>query len=324
VSPQNGLAREGCSTALKQLVRSLASTTTQTEDAASADSIIYNATWLVFPLGSVASQRRALLASGQAGDSWSSELVPSLNGFAPPLRYVGVQNVVLGGLVLHQERVEYQPRCHTRFAALMRCTDATRLATVQAHRSGGGFGRDPAFNPTSSLFSPASSEADYYNTSAGSREVDAFGFPFGFFPQPKVGGSFAVFQTAMGRARVLAQLQYLRDAHFVDISTRRLSLSMATFNPLLRAYGWFRLQVTRGNDGLFWGRVTLSACSAVDYSTQLGQRVLTVNGFMTAFSLAHVGVLASHWVPSAIAFMQARAQMGIRSLSCASRNSSCA
>jgi len=106
---------------------------------------------------------------------------------------------VLGGLVVHQQRRQIPTLCNKRFKSLKRCAaEAAAFSAREAsHKAGGGYGRDPTFNPSSALFLPLN-ESDYFNasTSAQNQEVDAYGYPFGFFPRSShlPLGYFAVFQ----------------------------------------------------------------------------------------------------------------------------------
>ena len=95
---------------------------------------------------------------------------------------------VLGGLWIHQTRVNNHISCTSRFIDLIQeCDPFTyRILKPNAQVSLDGFGRDPTFNPLSRLFMEAN-EGDYYNTTAGSSEVDSFGYPYGFFKRKVTG-----------------------------------------------------------------------------------------------------------------------------------------
>ena len=106
---------------------------------------------------------------------------------APPQRSIGSGNIVLGGLLLVQQRTtqSHVARCRTRWSghdsACVQLPDGPGHA--DAHQA--GFGRDPAWNPASPLFSSSAQgqEAVFYKTSWGSNElVAATQYPFGFFP----------------------------------------------------------------------------------------------------------------------------------------------
>ena len=75
-----------------------------------------------------------------------------------------------------QERGAPGDTCAQRFRGLnVACSAAAALVATPEHASPRSFGREPAFNPASGLYSAAAhgNEGAYYNTSAAAGEVDA-------------------------------------------------------------------------------------------------------------------------------------------------------
>lgn len=105
-------------------------------------------------------------------------------------RVLGRANEILGGLELSQTRVQdSSQKCRSRFKDLASAC-GSRVSHARDHTEHGGqwlpFGRDPAFNPLSGLFSLKAQqvgEDQYYNMSAGSTDVTVQGFPAAFFPR---------------------------------------------------------------------------------------------------------------------------------------------
>lgn len=121
-------------------------------------------------------------------------------------RELGRGNAIVGGILLTQWRVDADQRheriCKARFAHLDgHCVhtpqvyaddhahedESTKYSTLQDKSD--PFGKDPAYNPTSSLFSTeaASLEDRFYNRSRGSDEVSDLGFPLAFLPRNGAG-----------------------------------------------------------------------------------------------------------------------------------------
>eukprot|EP00892_Ulva_mutabilis_P005686 jgi/Ulvmu1/348/UM001_0353.1 len=108
-----------------------------------------------------------------------------VSGTLQRTRMLGVGNVILGGIVIEQERSQQAQVlfCNGRFSQLVaRCTDP--FAAVLEVSPSSAFGTDPAFNPSSTLYdaSAAAYPGEYYNVSQGSNDMSALGNPYGFFP----------------------------------------------------------------------------------------------------------------------------------------------
>jgi hypothetical protein len=75
-------------------------------------------------------------------------------------------------------------QCKASFAKLVTtCVSSLARATQQLDTGATvPFGRDPAFNPRTSLYASGVDESTFYNVSSGSSELSALGYPLGFFP----------------------------------------------------------------------------------------------------------------------------------------------
>ena len=107
-------------------------------------------------------------------------------------RVLGHSNEILGGLEISQTRLaDSSRRCRSRFIDLVSAcgsftSERQRLKITQGSGRWLQFGRDPAFNPLSGLFSEEAQklgEEEYYNMSAGSTDISLQGFPAAFFPR---------------------------------------------------------------------------------------------------------------------------------------------
>lgn len=150
----------------------------------------------------LASKRRSSVHSSSGG---TTDIVPSadvstqnwtvadlpvesvrVHGNLMKRRSIGRKSHLIGGMEIRQTRAaDSFQRCRSRFWRLS--SDCRHEGGAVAGGSGGAaaFGRDPAFNAKSSLFSAAAAqnEGQYYNVSQGSSEVTASGFPSAFFPR---------------------------------------------------------------------------------------------------------------------------------------------
>ena len=133
-------------------------------------------------------------------------------GAATRVRAVGIrgENVVLGGLLLHQARLSQldqaaggpwaRTRCAGRFVPLdplcgfMLSSEAQReiaalAAAAAGHVGPEPVGTDPVMVNTSGLYQAtlAAYPQDWYNTSVGAQEMSPTGSPYGFFYEPLEG-----------------------------------------------------------------------------------------------------------------------------------------
>ena len=139
-------------------------------------------------------------SADMSGQDWTVEDLPvqfpAVPGTVLHPRMLGHGNEVLGGVQITQTRTAASHwTCSSRFAQLVSACQGSQLSSrdagqvVPGSAGAGGmqtpFGRDPAFNPLSGLFSAAAAknEGAYYNMSAGSPELSADGFPAAFFPR---------------------------------------------------------------------------------------------------------------------------------------------
>ena len=147
-----------------------------------------------------------------------------ISGVEPPLRTLGRNNNLVGGILLHQVwhlgtflpvlkaplaslLSAKMPRalqmrgaslatrpCDSRFASLAtHCADSTRAdflpPTEDVALGLDAFGQDAALNPYSPLFVRGNNRllSDYYDTSEGTSDLTPLGFPLGFFPTNLLG-----------------------------------------------------------------------------------------------------------------------------------------
>jgi len=114
----------------------------------------------------------------------------------------------------------------------------------------------------------------------------------------------------MPRQHALSLLTYLRDGHFLDRYTLKLTAVLAIYNPLLRVYGYYRMVITRGNDGLFNGRIWIMAASTWALQDKGAAHKLALDVAILLLGGVHAFLLVKHWLPSVVAFLQVRALAG--------------
>lgn len=137
-----------------------------------------------------------LIGSEVGSQNWTVDDLPvddePVPGTVLHPRFLGRGNEILGGVELIQTRnQDSSRRCKSRFLHLVSSCGSDALYAWNSSLPPGGvrwlpFGRDPAFNPKSGLFSMTAQqlgEEQFYNTSAGSSEVTVQGFPAAFFPR---------------------------------------------------------------------------------------------------------------------------------------------
>ena len=138
--------------------------------------------------GSVQSAIRSADVSSQ---NWTIADLPMetmrMEGTVLRPRDFGRGNTMLGGLVLTQMRREESTihHCGSQFSHLTsQCSKAQQLAVAEVYNGLTPFGRDPAFNPASPLFSQRAvlSEDQFYNVSTGSSKISKQGYPSAFHP----------------------------------------------------------------------------------------------------------------------------------------------
>eukprot|EP00198_Chlamydomonas_reinhardtii_P013653 XP_001702990.1 predicted protein [Chlamydomonas reinhardtii] len=83
----------------------------------------------------------------------------------------------------------------------------------------GGIGVDPVFLPRSPLFRAGINPDDYYNTSAGSSDINPNGVPFGFFHEEIAGrpdGYPLLLDIGMSEQRAREAFIFLRDGSYLS------------------------------------------------------------------------------------------------------------
>eukprot|EP00892_Ulva_mutabilis_P000877 jgi/Ulvmu1/10790/UM069_0024.1 len=187
--------------------------------------------------------RRAVPSATIAGLGWTTADWdvgdPRRQGPVLVSRYVGLTSVIVGGVLLHQTRTpqDKQTGCEGRYAKLQaQCTTITatldrQLQSLPINRSSPApvqpFGVEPAFNPSSPLFTTdaVDIEARFFNTSPGSPDVSIVGYPAAFFPRRFSGYAhgFPVIFPVQTDLPVIHQLwQMLRDGYFIDVHTKAM------------------------------------------------------------------------------------------------------
>ena len=101
------------------------------------------------------------------------------------------------------------------------------------------FGSDPVFIPGTSLYKPTflGREAEFYNMTHGSSDVNINNSPYGFFPRKidgKGDGFPIVIPTPIDMFRSLTLVTALDEGNFLDTKTETLEVEMATYNSKLQ------------------------------------------------------------------------------------------
>ena len=178
-------------------------------------------------------------------------------------RIIGTRNnVVLGGLMMHQTRLSQLDqaagstwtltRCAGRFVPLdplcgyILSTEAQREVAALAAESAGHagpepVGTDPFMVNTSSLYQPniAAYPQDWYNTSTGALQMSPVGAPYGFFYEPLEGyseGYPLLVEINVSEERVPQLWAFIQQGHYLySAYTRQLVVRVAAFNVGMRA-----------------------------------------------------------------------------------------
>eukprot|EP00873_Tetraselmis_striata_P037232 jgi/Tetstr1/457496/TSEL_044078.t1 len=201
-------------------------------------------------------------------------------------RFVGRRNRLLTGVLLHQQRTA--PRVlpdmctseRERFHAVTTiCNDidflakTVRLVTTANSSLLAGvsdplapYGTDPVFQSTDKLYNPAAQQSDYYNTTAGSAEINAQGAAHWFFPRPVAGlsdGFPLLLEARMSRRRASEAWHGLDESAYVDVKTETVSARMATYNPQEGSLCVGKLSFVQTRSGLLDFAPQLQALSTV-------------------------------------------------------------
>jgi hypothetical protein len=138
----------------------------------------------------------AVPSADVGSQKWTIDNLPvsssPLPGAVLRARELGRGNSIVGGILLSQWRSDthsvWHDFCFARYSHLValchQISDQQRSMHSASSLTVSAFGKDPAFNPSSTLFSrtAAMNEADFYNMSSGSPEVTDSGFPAAFIP----------------------------------------------------------------------------------------------------------------------------------------------
>ena len=198
-------------------------------------------------------------------------------------RIIGTRNnVVLGGLMMHQTRLSQLDqaagstwtlrRCAGRFVPLdplcgyILSTEAQREVAALAAESAGHagpepVGTDPVMVNTSSLYRAniAAYPQDWYNTSTGALQMSPVGAPYGFFYEPLEGyseGYPLLVEINVSEERVSQLWAFIQQGHYLySAYTQQLVVRVAAFNVGMRALalwkGTFSWSMAGGIDATF-------------------------------------------------------------------------
>ncbi|GAQ78340.1 Ca2+-modulated nonselective cation channel polycystin [Klebsormidium nitens] len=173
-------------------------------------------------------------------------------------RYASNHNRIIGGLFLHQTRLEASRCSNNRFEELFEfCIDDGQSVTP--------YGADPVFNPTSDLFNPDISVADYYLEN----ELSPLGVPYGFFPKQTEGegkGFPIVFDINLAQDQAQSRLQYLQDGLFIDNATDVITMRLITYNGAERQFSSMSVYFTFQKGGKIAVNRDISAVSVELYA----------------------------------------------------------
>ncbi|KAL0041497.1 hypothetical protein WJX79_005389 [Trebouxia sp. C0005] len=165
-------------------------------------------------------------------------------------------NVVVGGLLIHQERRPVL--ASKRFESLasnssiqgVELVDDCPVDMPQAlcPLKVQPYGQDPVFNPFSSIFDEdlPGLDANYYNITTGSGEVSSVGSPYGWYSQNMQDystGFVAIFDVLISTNRSQQILTMLQDGHYLDDQTASLELKLLTFNRQMRVFGVMQMDL---------------------------------------------------------------------------------
>ncbi|KAG2422885.1 hypothetical protein HXX76_015713 [Chlamydomonas incerta] len=208
-------------------------------------------------------------------------------------RFAGLNNRILGGILLHQVRHtssevdasllgaqatagSCQPQLYGG-RGTTGCAGGNGTQRILASGSDlGGIGVDPVFIKQSPLFQPSLDPAAYYNTSNGSVELNPAGVPYGFFHHP-LGRHFpagypVLLDTRLSALRAEQALLFLRDGRYLSATlTKSVRAQVTTYNPDARVFGYFRMDFAWSDSGDIDVTVRVLGLPAVSYGESIRQ-----------------------------------------------------
>eukprot|EP00892_Ulva_mutabilis_P001791 jgi/Ulvmu1/11612/UM008_0013.1 len=232
---------------------------------------------------------------GWTTDNWEVGDARAAGAVTVP-RHVGLGNVVLGGLFVHQTRQPWpmEAPCSGPFAKLrLDCQLSARIQLLLGASELKPFGRDPAFNPSSSLFAAdaVGTEGRHFNTTPGSTDLTEVGYPAAFFPRavPDWPNGFPIMFPVQADLHTVHTLwQLLRDGFYIDAQTSTIALALATHNPATRSFALWRFRIQQLPSGSFRGEASLSSAPVADRSLTLGSSAASLSLVMVALNAAFV------------------------------------
>jgi hypothetical protein len=164
----------------------------------------------------------------------SPEMFPTGPEAGHRTRYFVEPNIVLGGLLLRQERSKTE-ECASLYPDVEDKIESTCRGKASTTAD---FGVDPTFVSTSRVY--RATNALVMNEKYDEKEINSKGIPYGFFNTQTRPGSersssgisnFPVlFDINMNSSRVADVLTYLKDGNYIDASTKILNMDLLIFN----------------------------------------------------------------------------------------------
>ncbi|PNH11248.1 hypothetical protein TSOC_001938, partial [Tetrabaena socialis] len=288
---------------------------------------------------------RSVLSSDFAPDVSSSDFYESFNGYALPAgsgndyslwevrnkdrnRYVGLNNKVLVGLLIHQVRrttaeilattgIDGRICRTTRFDDLVVGCDADLSNDDRGLASGdlGGIGNDPIFNRHSTLYESTIEPANYYNMTEGSPDLTPGGLPYGFYHEALEQfepGYPVMFDTRLSAKRASQAITFVRDGGYLSATlTKSLRTQIVTFNPDAQVFGYWRLDFTWLDSGVIVATSQMLGLPAISYGQQITNLQITQflpDFFLVLLIIGYVGMTASD-IYNQLAIQRARRQL---------------
>ncbi|KXZ41637.1 hypothetical protein GPECTOR_350g101 [Gonium pectorale] len=208
-------------------------------------------------------------------------------------------------------------RCHLYELAYFKESDE---AAAQLQRLFGGvnnsvapYGVDPVFLRSSSLYRAdlASKLSWYYNTS-DSTQVGPTGTPYGFTARALEGrppGFPVLLEGGLSFGRAVDMVRYLMDGNYLDRrQTSDMSAELLVYNPVVKAFAYFRGDFSWGETGGINGRFSTVGFPAMSYLNE-GQHLADAMPTIFAHELLPLWILSIFFaVVTAIAVVNAAAR----------------
>ncbi|PNH01163.1 hypothetical protein TSOC_012961 [Tetrabaena socialis] len=243
-------------------------------------------------------------------------------------RYVGLNNKVLVGLLMHQVRrtaaeirattgIDGRICRTTRFGGLVVGCDADPANDDRSITFGdlGGIGNDPTFNRFSTLYDSTIEPASYYNMTEGSPDLTPGGLPYGFHYEPLEQfepGYPVMLDTRLSAKRAEQAITFVRDGAYLSSSlTKSLRTQIITFNSDAQVFGYWRLDFSWSDSGVITATSRILGLPAISYGQQITNLQITQflpDFFLVLLIICYVGMTASD-IYNQLTVQRARRQM---------------